>query len=340
MPSRNIATVLPQSLATTRQHFDVRNELPKNQLLAWRDKIGGVMDLLPSLIQIGQPFNAWVNHYQFDNDIAFADLYADAVRVERSLARISTDRQAVCNQFYFSVCLDGDSHQMEGRYATRSMPFRTKILALDMAQPIRMQAHQHRMSAFFVPRALIESFLPDADSLHGRAIDDTTPIARLLIAHATTLNEQVASMSNEEASAALLIIIELLVAAFGKNARLSGSSLAAARAAMFGQARAYIKENLYEADLSAETVLKALKLPRHKLYRMFEHEGGIASYIYNCRLRAAAEDISRFPNIELKNIAYGLGFNSASAFSRSFRREFGIAPKDLREHLAQHRKQV
>lgn len=34
--------------------------------------------------------------------------------------------------------------------------------------------------------------MPDADALHGRGIDGMAPLARLLIAHAATLNEQIA----------------------------------------------------------------------------------------------------------------------------------------------------
>jgi len=334
MPSTNSHLFPPQPAATiAQQHFNVRNETPQQQLLLWRERMGSVLDLLPSLVQLEQPFHAWVNSYTV-GELGFADLYSDPVRAERSLARISTD--SACNCFLFSVCIDGYSHTMEGRYATRSAPFKAKILVVDMDQPIRMQAHRHRMSAFLVPRALMESILPDADALHGRAIDDSSPMARLLIAHAATLNEQIASMSVEEADAALRAAIQLLVAAFGKQARLSGNTRAAARAVMFSQARAYIKKHLHTPDLSAEKVLRALQLPRDTLYRLFQHEGGIAAYINDCRLRAAADEIAHFPHLALKDIAYGLGFNSASAFSRTFRREYDMTPQDLREHAARH----
>lgn len=199
-----------------------------------------------------------------------------------------------------------------------------------------MQAHHHRMSAFFVPRALMESILPDADALHGRAIDDSSAVARLLIAHTVTLNEQIAGMRVEEADAALRSAIQLLTAAFGKQARLSGNARAAARAAMFGQVRRYIGKHLHAPDLSAKRILRALQLPRDTLCRLFEHEGGIAAYINDCRLRAAADEIASFPHLAVKGIAYGLGFNSAFAFSRTFRREYGMTPQDLRAHVAQN----
>lgn len=329
-------TILPSPLrpllapGIVLTHFDVQSEAPQRQLLAWRERMGSVFDVLPSLAKIDLPFHGWVSRYSV-GELSFVNIYSDAVRVERSLARISTNR--ACDCFYFSVCIEGDSHAMEGRHASRTAPARTKILVLDMDQPVRMQAHRHHMSGFFVPRAVVEAILPEADCLHGRALDDTTPLARLLIAHAATLNRTIGSMSAEEADSALRTAIELLVAAFGKQARLSGSARGAVRAAMFGQVRRYVEANLHDSDLSAEKILRALQLPRSTLYRLFEQEGGINTYIGNRRLLAAARDIVRFPQLAVKDIAYGLGFGSASAFSRAFRREYDMTPQDLRAHL-------
>jgi AraC-like DNA-binding protein len=106
---------------------------------------------------------------------------------------------------------------------------------------------------------------------------------------------------------------------------------------MFVQARTYIRTHLSEPDLSVGTLFGALRLPRCTLYRLFEHEGGIAAYIVHSRLRAAADDIANYPDLMLKDIAYGVGFNSASAFSRAFKREFGMTPHYLHEYTANQR---
>jgi AraC-like DNA-binding protein len=331
----NLLSLLhPRSKSLIQQsYFDVRNESVGKQLLSWRERMGGVLDVLPSLIQTEQPFEASVTRYTV-GDLSFSDLYSDPLRVERSLARISVDR--ACNFFLFAVCVEGDSHTMEGKYSKRNTPARPKILALDLDQPLRMQGHRHRFSTFFVPRAMVESIVPDADSLHARAIDDSTPLARFLIKNTAMLNQEIASMSVEDASCALRSTIQLLATAFGKQAKLCGGTRAALRAIMFNRARGYIKAHLDDPELGAEKLLHALQLPRDTLYRMFEHEGGIASYICDLRLRTASNDIVKFPNLAIKDIAYGVGFNSASAFSRAFRRVYGLTPQDLRTHVASH----
>ena len=137
-------------------------------------------------------------------------------------------------------------------------------------------------------------------------------------------------MSAGEADGAIRAGAQLLVAAFGKQARLSGNARAAARAVMFGQVRRYIETHLYEEELSPESVLDALQFPRRSLYRLYEHEGGLGAYIRHLRLRSAADELARYPHVTVTNIAYGVGFKSASDFTRAFRRAYGMAPQDFR----------
>jgi AraC-like DNA-binding protein len=122
----------------------------------------------------------------------------------------------------------------------------------------------------------------------------------------------------------------LIAAAFGKRTGRAGGARAAARAAVFGTLRRYIEANLHEPDLSPESVLLASQLSRPTLYRLFESEGGLATYIRNRRLSQAADELRRYPNKAVIEIAYGLGFNSASDFNRAFRRAFDMSPLDFR----------
>jgi AraC-like DNA-binding protein len=152
----------------------------------------------------------------------------------------------------------------------------------------------------------------------------------VLIDHVASLNRDLPGMSAIEASSALATGTQLLIAAFSKQAGLSGNARAAVRAAMFGKVRRHIRANLHEAKLSPGSLATALQLPRHTLYRMFEHEGGIDTYIRNCRLRAAVDELVQFPERAVIEIAYGLNFKSAQDFSRAFRRVYDMTPRDLR----------
>jgi AraC-like DNA-binding protein len=93
-----------------------------------------------------------------------------------------------------------------------------------------------------------------------------------------------------------------------------------------------IDSRLTDRNLSSKMLCAALGVSRSRLYRLFEPLGGIASYIRKQRLlrtRDALSDIADGRSIS--RIAEQWGFVDASAYSRTFRHEFGISPKEARD---------
>ncbi len=69
-----------------------------------------------------------------------------------------------------------------------------------------------------------------------------------------------------------------------------------------------------------------------RLYRLFEPFGGISSYIRRQRLLRTRDALSDSSDTRpIARIAEQWGFFDASAYSRTFRYEFGISPRDARE---------
>jgi len=318
---------MPESHTVAHNHFDVLTAGRQHPLHAWRERVGHVIDVLPAQSDLDKPFRASIDRYEVGR-LKFTDCSSDAVSLDRSLARISTDTQ---RDFAFHVFLKGGMERMGLRATTLDhSAANASIVAIDLGQPIRMRRGAARVLTFFVPRAQVEQIFPDAETLHGRSIAAATPLTQLIVQHAQGLSQNVAGMSIATAGAALHGSAELLLSAFGKQTGLSGTARAAARAAMFGQIKRYIRANLHQADLTPEHVLEATQLPRPTVYRMFQHEGGLAAYIRDLRLRLAAEEMLRYPHLAVMDIAYGFGFKSPSDFSRAFRRTYDMAPQDLR----------
>ena len=311
-----------------RNHFSVSGEPPQRQLLAWRERVGHVIDVLPTASGLEQPFRASIDRYDAGG-LVFTDCRSDAMLLERSLARISRDQ---VRNYAFHVFLEGGVDDLAVHASPRrhGAPSAASILALDMNQPVRMRRSACRVLTFFAPGALVAESFPHPEAIHGRSIQNTTPLTRLAIAHVAALGQTIAGLSAPAAESAMRTGTQLLAAAFGKQAGLSGNARAAARAAMFGRVRRYIQGNIHRLELSPESVLNALQLPRPTLYRMFQHEGGLGTYIRHLRLRHAANDLVRYPHLMVTDIAYGIGFKSASDFTRAFRRAYGMAPQDFR----------
>ena len=225
------------SSGIVHSHFNVEGEAPQRQLLAWCARVGHIIDVLPSVEQIEHPFNASIDRYAV-GELVFTDCRSAPLLLERSLARISTDN---IRDHVFHVFIEGGAEDLKrGSPQCRTAPSAARMLALDMNKPIRMQRSVCRVLTFFAPRALVEAVFPDAETLHGRVIETTTPLTQLLVEHVVSLNRNMTVISAREADSGLRTGVQLLLAVFGKQAHFSGNARATVRAAMFGRARRYI----------------------------------------------------------------------------------------------------
>lgn len=103
-------------------------------------------------------------------------------------------------------------------------------------------------------------------------------------------------------------------------------------ATLLGRARRMIDDRLGDHDLTPETLCAALGVSRSRLYRIFEPLGGVASYIRKHRLLRTRDALSDTTDTRsIARIAEQWGFIDASVYSRTFRQEFGISPKEARD---------
>ncbi|MCY0854915.1 hypothetical protein [Cupriavidus sp. D39] len=99
MPSAGAA--LQGSIVCNR--FDV-GELPVHQqLLAWRGRMGMVIDVVLSRDMTRLPFRAAVDRYDI-GEYVFSESYTDQITLDRSIARISRDN---ARSIVFHVFLGG-----------------------------------------------------------------------------------------------------------------------------------------------------------------------------------------------------------------------------------------
>jgi AraC-like DNA-binding protein len=331
MTQRSIS-YLPSTEADTRaslltSRFSTRELAADQQVLAWCTRVGHVVDVPPSRWQLTQGFGAHIDRYAV-GDAIFTDSRTDAMVLERSIARVSTDTR---RDYAFHLYLEGETGNVTGMHKKRSEADSVHgIVAFDLNQPFRVERPGCRVLTLFVPQQEIDAGLADGESIHGRTLPFGAPLARAARDHLAAVNATLATATPEEAAHALDTGAQLLIAAFRQEATLTGAGRAALQAAVLAKVRRFVEANLHQADLSPAKVVQTLQLKRATIYRWFEHEGGLGAYIRNRRLREAASDLVRFPQLQVTEIAYGLGFNSASDFTRAFRRAFDMSPQDLR----------
>jgi AraC-like DNA-binding protein len=327
-PVDSSATPAPQS-GIIHGSFDVQTEPVHRQLLAWRERIGQVMDVVPTRAQIERSFRGAIHMYWF-GEFLFTDGYTDALTLERTIARISQDD---ARSIAFHIVTDGDAATLVSRPGKRlDTPLDVGVLAVDFDQPLHVMRHACRHVTLFVPRTALHDFFPDPGALHGRVLSASEPAAQIIRQRVSAFSANVSRMTFDEGFPRLREIVALIGEAFGEQLGLRGSQSALARAMAFDTARRYVRANLSESDLSPEDVVESLAFSRASIYRLFQHEGGLHAYIRHLRLRAAADDLVRFPGLPIADIAFSVGFKSASDFTRAFRRAYGFAPQEVRTY--------
>ncbi|UMR30839.1 AraC family transcriptional regulator [Massilia sp. MB5] len=318
----------PSEPPFVHRHFSVASEKTELQRLAWRDYVGRSMDAPLSRAHLATGFQAQVDSYVL-KDMVYMDCRTDPVSQIRTAARISTDS---IRDYVFHVAVDGiiETATTAGG-SGKATQFIPGILALDMGQPFHMERPTYaHLLAFFLPRAMVEAALPDAEAIHGRVISYSSPLTRLIFGHLLALCRSLPTLDEREVAQTIRNCAHLILAAFGKQQRLSGQARAAAKSVLLAQVRSHVQANLHMKELTPDSVQQAFRLPRPTLYRMFEAEGGLGTYIRNLRLREAANELVQFPHLPVAAVAYGLCFNSASDFTRAFRRAYGSSPQDFR----------
>jgi len=99
------------------------------------------------------------------------------------------------------------------------------------------------------------------------------------------------------------------------------------------EACAYIEKNLGNPDLNVSLIAAELGVSTRSIQRIFGELGFTPrGYIFERRIDEAAERLRRpdCQHLSITDIAYSMGFSDLSHFVRSFRRKFGLSPRDFR----------
>jgi AraC-like DNA-binding protein len=95
--------------------------------------------------------------------------------------------------------------------------------------------------------------------------------------------------------------------------------------------RRSVRENLFSPSLGPKRLCRDAAMSRSQLYRVLGSEGGVAHYIRRCRLTKSFSILCDASNTyPIAKVAEMLCFADPSSFSRAFRQEFGITPREVR----------
>ncbi len=99
----------------------------------------------------------------------------------------------------------------------------------------------------------------------------------------------------------------------------------------------YILSNI-ESDLDIDTLIEKTHLSKSRFYALFKHYTGTSPLRFqtNYRLTAAADYLVIY-NMKVRDVSEKLGFQDPLYFSRLFKKEFGISPRDYVKLHKEHK---
>lgn len=105
--------------------------------------------------------------------------------------------------------------------------------------------------------------------------------------------------------------------------------------AFITRATEIVMQHLADGDYNREAFAKDMAMSESTLYNKVKATTGqtVIAFITSIRLKEAQRIIQSNPNILISDVATQVGFNTPKYFSKCFKKEFGIFPKEYAEKL-------
>ncbi|MEO1188510.1 MAG: helix-turn-helix transcriptional regulator [Pseudomonadota bacterium] len=202
------------------------------------------------------------------------------------------------------------------------------VTLLDYCRPFRSVHTDNNCQSFFVPHDAI-NYRP-SDAPHAVTYSPYSRIGLLIGQEMDNLLSQLrsgADFIDPDDIQRFLGCVEVAMSpqTASKSARLL------MRASLKDAIQLFIEQRLGWPNLTTTLVLQNFGVSRATLYRMFEAEQGVRTYIGHRRLIRAVVDLASAPSTRghIHKVAERWGFTSDASFNRVVRRRFGVAPGSL-----------
>ena len=316
----------------TPREFDTRSFPASEQFEAWRSWYGPVFDSVPRRpVECGFP----ATHLTWTLDgLVVSRVSAPPVDGRRTKAHIRRNPVdhwviTVYERGVFRIGMD-DAWLETAPGVPFVVSLADEIAAERSNDNQRVQLHLARDSFYAIA--------PLLDAARGMVL--STPLGRLLGEYMLLLERSLPNLAPEATPRlcnAVQAMLEACLAPAADRLAKAGNQI---NVTMMERVRRAVDRHLRSPSLGPDKLCREAATSRSQLYRLLETEGGVAHYIQRRRLSesfAILCDASN--NFPIGKIAEMLCFADASTFSRAFRREFGMNPREVRAASAAGLKQ-
>jgi AraC-like DNA-binding protein len=306
------------------EHFDTASLPAIRQLEGWQAWYDKMFDVVPAPTR-DEGFVAQNETWGVPG-ITLSRVNSPANTVNRTTSVI---RRNAIDHWVFTLSKQSASDvTARGGISFEAPPQTPFILSFGEEMAIRRRTDDRRIQVILA-RDSFPTIAPLIDAARGRTIN--TPGARMLADYMLLLERNMPVLEAENSQRLRSAVEAMLVACLAPTAK----GLAAARdqinLTLMERVRQAVRRNLRSHLLGPDKLCREAATSRSQLYRLLESEGGVTRYIQRRRLLESFSLLCDAGNdVSIGAVAEMLCFADPSTFSRAFRREFGMSPKEVR----------
>lgn len=196
-------------------------------------------------------------------------------------------------------------------------------------------SHRAEFSIILIPRSKVVGHGVDMRKLILRPLSAREGFGKLIWTFLDMVMDQIPTVQKHRSFDVAEVIAQMLrITLFDSFETQSDVN---SRDALRERVKFCISAHLSDPGLSVSKLADLMHCSKRYIHMIFRPEGvSISEYILKARLDRCRDqllDPSSGPR-SITDIAYSWGFNNSNHFSRAFKREFGVSPRELRAELA------
>jgi len=199
----------------------------------------------------------------------------------------------------------------------------------------------YKQMVFQFPKSDLWARLPDCELLTARKVSGAGEIGRIVSGGLVDFYRIIGNADDVVQHFMKDTILDLIATGLASLAN-STFELSRPEQHLMLRAKSYIHANLANPDMTRAEIAKAIGMSVRRLSGIFAKGGTtIAAYIRLLRLERIARDLlnNLFHRQSISEIAFRWGFNNLQHFSKAFRNQYGMSPRDYRRHGKQLNRQ-
>ncbi|WOS66553.1 helix-turn-helix transcriptional regulator [Sinorhizobium fredii] len=316
--------------ALTPLHFSTGELQPAEQFQAWRAHMAPLVEVrLPDSIPPENGFVAEQTAWHCGN-LLIVQQRAPGHSYLRPQAML---RASPIDHWYVELLRSGMTWTEVDRRVGENGPGRLAFRSL--AYPFRGRATAADAVLLFMPYELFADDIVVLGEANNLVLSGN--LADLLITYIEGIVPRLDRLTAEEIPRIVHTVHDMVVACVASSARPDAAGPQTNKG-MMERAHRHIHLNLHTAELTPDSIARAIGISRTRLYQLFEASGGVLNYIRRRRLQQAYAALSDpTDHRPIAEIAEAAGFDVAANFTRAFSHEFGVSPREIRKAAATER---